>query len=673
MSHSLYGFAHQVSSTFNVTFDLFSTFLANLHTLRTFSTHQHQFLSDLKILQSGQLSPSLVHPRDLKQALIKVRRRIKAQHPTYDFVHRDLAYYYEHHLTLFTYTPQSLYLCLSVPFTNQIAQFDLFKVHTFPVPLQTSNHTTPGFTVLDTEFALFAIDPSHQTFIQLPPGALDACQPGRLVQCSQPMFRFSYPSQTCLSALFSGHPTDIIRLCSFQLYPHLHPPPRIFPVGKAEYLFVAPHPHFQTICQGRELQSYSDCRFCHIQLPCGCTLLFEDQQLSPSLSDCSPDLSMLVTLHTINLALLQHLDFAVTEFSPDSLTNHSVTLHFPNITDYVHRFTDIDHNDPNLSLDLHQLADAIHTHRTTYYKPPINQDVALVSLPWDDSENNRLIWILILTCTVAFQFLLLGFLLYKYNRVAGMVALLPVRATASPTGLHVLLTRPPAVPATSLPTPISSVSSLVVSMPLLSIFQACILLLGAYCVYRLFRRLAHFLGFSTSCIFWSASPSASLCAKFITPNGKFLYFPLVSLPHEHNLLTFQPIPEVAFHLTTERCRTSIHFQWNGPLRYTSGHHAHELSFPDVLAVPFYLQPFIRSLSPNSTLSVVLQVRGFATYLELPDQVEASPSGPPSPAAPATPYQRVAHLITRMSPSRARTPPAPPTAPDYSPTKQLLDP
>lgn len=590
----------RISQTFNITMDFLGNYLANIQALQIFLTEQQKFLNGIEQLLNGRLTHTMVHPRQLQQALSKVRRSLKTSQPTFQLLHNEMSWYYNHHLTMFVYTETNLFIFLSLPIANQISQFDFYSITTFPIPFQTNNNTDPGYTIINTEISTFAIDPSRQVFIELNSKQLESCSSNRLVQCPTPFFRYQRPSLTCIAALFLDKSDKIISLCEFTVYAHQHPAPQIFPIGPSEYLLTTSVSPFQTICDGTELQTYSQCRFCYIRIPCNCILLMDDRQFSPNLYDCDTDLTVTMTLHTVNLALLRHFDLPANIFSSSSLTNKSITLSIPNITKSIETFSDLTQKDHHIGFDLAKLVNAMANEHPALYTPPSSEDTTLISLPWDDTESSRLIWLIVCSASIALNVFITLFLLYKFNRIIGIVsALQTTRANPIP---HILITHSSVSTTTSPPLTVTT-SGFSYFNSFLALF---IILIVIYSLVKL-RSCRFSIGLCCPAIFASYH---SLCGLpqyvhnlrlvlQLHHKGCRCILYLASLPHAPNLLSYTVSPLLtSITVARKGCSTYLCLTWAGPLQIFVNGVSREFHLPTELPVPYFLQSNILAMIDN---------------------------------------------------------------------------
>ncbi len=85
-------------------------------------------LRGVEALAMGKLSPEMVHPTDLQIALRKVKHYLVKHRPIFKLVHEDLAFYFTHHLTMFSYTKDNIFIHFSVPTAEMASLFDVYRV-----------------------------------------------------------------------------------------------------------------------------------------------------------------------------------------------------------------------------------------------------------------------------------------------------------------------------------------------------------------------------------------------------------------------------------------------------------------------------------------------------------------------------------------------------------------
>ena len=210
----------QINTLFCVTSHYLANCVANLQTLQELLVFQKQFFHSIKILHIGQLSPFLVHPKQLKQALHLVRCTLITAHPGYSMVHNDISYYSNgHFLSVFTYIISHLHVSITVPVSPTISQYQLLSVITFPVPVQASIACASRYTQLTNVSSILAVTPGHNAHIELSTDIYNTCTIDQIVQCPLPLFAIQGPFLTCTAVLFFDHMDKIPKLRTFKFLP----------------------------------------------------------------------------------------------------------------------------------------------------------------------------------------------------------------------------------------------------------------------------------------------------------------------------------------------------------------------------------------------------------------------------------------------------------------------
>ena len=79
----------------------------------------------------------------------------------------------------------------------------------------------------------------------------------------------------------------------------------------------------------------------HVSVPCKCTLHVGHLTVTPSLSDCDPQLEVATTLHPINYPVFLAFGFKPHQFDSLDLANNSLQLQIPSVNEYISNFSDI--------------------------------------------------------------------------------------------------------------------------------------------------------------------------------------------------------------------------------------------------------------------------------------------------------------------------------------------
>jgi hypothetical protein len=104
--------------------------------------HLNQFRQAIEALRSGYLSPSLIPYREMSDALEQAEQHLFTYCPNCILISKDPAYFYGKIDLSFTRQGQSLLILVKVPFTTTSVRFNVYNVHSWPVPVPLTNHMT---------------------------------------------------------------------------------------------------------------------------------------------------------------------------------------------------------------------------------------------------------------------------------------------------------------------------------------------------------------------------------------------------------------------------------------------------------------------------------------------------------------------------------------------------
>ena len=318
----------------------------------------------------GTLSPGLITPSDLESAIRHVKLYLLTQRPGFRLVHEDLSVYYTDHLTSYFCTADSLFMHLKVPIAETNTLYEIYQASVFPVPIQTANPSSVGYTAVTNVSPYFAVDVSRNSYIELTQSDYASCQGDALVTCPFALPHRLRPAYSCTAVLFFHQDRLFTDKCHTSVYPHDPIPTHITESAPSTFYITSPESSvYKTVCPGHSLQAFPACAFCSVTIPCGCTLHVDKLSLTPPIIDCDPNIESLSVLHTINYAVVLHFGFPAHSYHSFSLSNVSVKLDIPDMSAYVKRFTDLSKQEKSSALDLKKLSAAIQAKSTKYHNP----------------------------------------------------------------------------------------------------------------------------------------------------------------------------------------------------------------------------------------------------------------------------------------------------------------
>ena len=701
LSNNFSTFSQNVNGIMDTTVDFLGNYIANIQSLQVFTRMQHNYMSGIEVLQKGKLSHSLVRPQEFKRALSKVNKQLKNKHPNYKLVHKDLSFYYNHHLTLYTYTKEDVYVFISIPIENQETEFYLYKVLVLPVPIQTSTNAESGYTKISLDAEMLAIDRSKHYYIELNSNDLVGCDKERIIQCPQVFFRRERTTVSCLTALFFDIPDEIKHQCEVLIYPDSTKlKPFLLPMSDSKYLLSTAKDSYQTICEQNLLEEHTACKLCVVNILCGCKVILGEYESYAPLNDCADKLEVHETGHTLNMAVVTEFDFPRNTLTGSSFLNKSVTLKLPKILDSMKSFSDISEKDRETGLKLKKVAEAIRTQRKTYYQPHTGKDSTLITLPWDDTASSRVLWLIVCSAISVVNFVLVIIMFLKINRIAAIMSVVQNKISAAEVKPYVLLPNAKTILENDI---VTSNEESVESFDTYYYVMALLAALG--CLFAVIKFI-YFLGY----LGIRFPKIQEYCRKTFSPaqrvNNLRLYLKIVSkdkrcllylfsLEYEPNLIAFSIAPRVIrARMMQRRMESWIQMQWGGPLKLMINDNVTDIKLPEHVKLPGYRTGNVREIinSPEARFHLLFHYYNEEQYIQIPERSRdiLNPpihhslpikSSPPrcvyytpntSPMARPSPYQQALGQLQRShndnettndsSPDRP-SPVAQPSAPD----------
>jgi len=111
-------------------------------------TQLSNFLSSVKSLINGQITPHLIPEYTLRKTIYGIIKVLTTIFPQFRLIEKQPHKYYQHANFLFTRRHSKLYITLKFPITSFLAPVALFKALSFPHPITQSN-TTHASQILD--------------------------------------------------------------------------------------------------------------------------------------------------------------------------------------------------------------------------------------------------------------------------------------------------------------------------------------------------------------------------------------------------------------------------------------------------------------------------------------------------------------------------------------------
>ena len=417
------------------------------------------FLASVRQLHLGYITPDLIPPTLLKQAVDQHINKLRDQNPALVFLMNDVTPFYQTKVASYDYSDSYIYVHLDVPTSLNPAVFTLYQLIIFEIPIHSDKPNIPGHTILSHPAQIIAVTPNEHTFISLSPADLQLCHEGPYFTCIQNFPRQNRNSPTCLSSLFFGDESHIRSLCEFKLFPNQFPKQIFQHVYDGSYLVIT-RAETVTLHCSNETGSHPIQAFAILNVPCGCHALIGEFKLINSKFPCQETILHPLLLSALNLPVVSAFSLHAHQFDSNYIYNGHVSLDkIPDFNNILQKFSDLNPTSLALGLNLTKAAEAL-LHNDTIY------DQNYVS--YDEQES----WLESLHLSgFSIAFYVISILttvitLYTFCRVRTLALLIMVRPTSATPLLRELLknhtarrTSPPLVLAPPTPKTMASINN----------------------------------------------------------------------------------------------------------------------------------------------------------------------------------------------------------------------
>lgn len=379
------------------------------------------WIGAFKTLHQGRIPASLVTPKQLKNAILKLQKWAKTMNmqilPLTDepFLH---IYYNEAHARGFI-QDDCLMMTINIPFTKPNMVFDLYKIMTFETPIHNASKSSVqrGHVKLDLDdITHIAISKDGQFYQEFNDPQFDECDPGEGKLCR--ILRTMRPrtSPSCVFAIFHDHSTYIKQLCSFKVYSRdmsygiRHIKDNMFLITNIQDTVIK--------CTNSPHRYIDNSLYTLVELSCNCYIESQNFVTLPDIETClTKDIKINVS-HPISFGLAHHFNFSeylkhpVTKFS----SKNPPQVNLPKIVKFAEHISDLDKIDDEHGMDLKDIADRMSKAKVKHYGDPM-PELTSSRLPISAyvAISYFSIWNIFLTIGV-------GYLVYR-NRVLATLAL----------------------------------------------------------------------------------------------------------------------------------------------------------------------------------------------------------------------------------------------------------
>ncbi|KAK3104775.1 hypothetical protein FSP39_009897 [Pinctada imbricata] len=305
-------------------------------------------------LVKGKLSPFLLKPNTIEHSLKQIQSILDTKFPDFVVIHKDPLYYYSFADFLYTRLHSTMYIILKVPISPMSQPLELYRVFSFPVPVnESSSHATQLMDIPD----YFAHSKDNQHFTTLSNSQVAQCTGSKTRFCPANVPLSASAAPSCISSIFYNQKEFTSKSCNFRFVLNKLYPTFIELSPSSVLLYRIP---MAALNCGAKQKIIKGCNFCVMDIPCMCSITSDSLYLPPRLGKCKIGSDEVSVVHPVNLALLQEF------FSPeahstifgDTIFESFVNLKVPPIKIFNHSFNQYLANDEQYHFSLKKMASA---------------------------------------------------------------------------------------------------------------------------------------------------------------------------------------------------------------------------------------------------------------------------------------------------------------------------
>lgn len=217
-------------------------------------------------LVKGKLSPFLLTPHILRSSILQIQDIITNNLPHFHVLNKDPLFYYSRGKFLFTRLHLHLYLTLKIPTSPFQQLMTMYRVYSYPVPVNSSSNHATQLIDLPSYF-LHTADKQH--YATITSEKISQCTGTTTLFCSFSKAMTASASPSCLSAVFFNQKDAVSSLCDFRFLMNMLPP-AVYGLSPSNLLLYRTS-MLALDCPGGQ-RILKGCFFCIVRLPCRCSM-----------------------------------------------------------------------------------------------------------------------------------------------------------------------------------------------------------------------------------------------------------------------------------------------------------------------------------------------------------------------------------------------------------------
>ena len=274
--------------------------------------HQHsaEVLTEMMhTLQLGRIPDRLISDVDIIRGVNKLTRALRKDYPKIKALGRvrnwrtQIQVFWDNKfIKIFTY----------IDFSYGPQSYEMYRLDSFPIPLQTDSHEGRGYLTLITDHQYIAVNPKQDYYVALRGLDRDRCiKINQDILCPFDLIENHAGHLTCIYALLMDDPGLIMKTCKFKTFlkgiiPAIH-----FPLSNNNHIIINYGREGILLCRGEDNVQVRLSVFAVINVPCGCMLEINQATLASRNTHCREDINMTIDIQTgmnLPMALAFELD-----------------------------------------------------------------------------------------------------------------------------------------------------------------------------------------------------------------------------------------------------------------------------------------------------------------------------------------------------------------------------
>ena len=370
-------------------------------------------------LAQGKLTPSFIPRRILQKAISHVSTLLNKKYKGTYVAQTDVNWYYTHGSVFARRYSSNIYISVKIPVTSYKQPFNLFKIISFPVPVNTSSqHATK---LLDTPTYL-AVANNQQFYVTLGTDETSSCKGYDTLQCTFNKALTPITTPSCTMGIFMNNKKWVKDFCEFR-FVRDYLTSDIVELSHSSVLVYNSF-NLDLSCSTKQ-QVLPGCHFCVLNVPCGCTIKTKDLYFSHRFVRCHNSFSNATQVHPVNLALLQHFfnESKLSSIFGDTTFSEPVNVLLPGFKLYTHKFNQFLVDDSKAHLNVSKMVQAAKNDETIFQslsEPLLAGSISLQN-QWPD-VNAILIFITMAIAVLSFIGCIWSF--FKIRKLVAMITVL---------------------------------------------------------------------------------------------------------------------------------------------------------------------------------------------------------------------------------------------------------